>query len=107
MDAGDARQALISLRDELEARVERTHKHIHGREEPVSTNFGDQSVEMENQQLVVQLDEEGRDELRQIQKALTRLEDGTYGLCAECGRKISPARLDIIPYAAECISCAD
>ena len=44
--------------------------------------------------------------LEQIEKALTRLAEGVYGTCEECGRRIEPERLEIVPYTALCINCA-
>jgi DnaK suppressor protein len=43
--------------------------------------------------------------VEQITAALNRLTQGTYGLCTRCGRKIAPARLEVLPYAAACIEC--
>ncbi|RJK97536.1 TraR/DksA family transcriptional regulator [Vallicoccus soli] len=44
-----------------------------------------------------------RDEL---EGALRRVADGTYGTCASCGRPIAPARLEARPGATRCIDCA-
>jgi DnaK suppressor protein len=44
--------------------------------------------------------------LQQIDAALERIENGSYGKCEECGRLIAKARLDAIPYAALCVRCA-
>src|SRR5208282_1948364 len=44
--------------------------------------------------------------LEQIEAALGRIEDGSYGRCEECGKSISKARLDAIPFAALCVKCA-
>lgn len=44
--------------------------------------------------------------LDQIEAAIERIEDGTYGDCEECGAKIHQARLEAIPYAALCVKCA-
>ncbi|MGI6414751.1 MAG: TraR/DksA family transcriptional regulator [Thermoguttaceae bacterium] len=44
--------------------------------------------------------------LAAIEAALESIEDGTYGTCAECGRRIAKARLNAIPYAVECVTCA-
>lgn len=43
---------------------------------------------------------------QKIERALERIEDGTYGVCDGCGRKILQARLDAIPYADLCVLCA-
>jgi DnaK suppressor protein len=44
-----------------------------------------------------------RDLIEKIDKALERIEDGTYGLCERCGRPIEKARIKALPYASLCI----
>ena len=44
--------------------------------------------------------------LASIEAAIESIEDGMYGTCAVCGRRIARARLDAIPYATECVTCA-
>ncbi|HEV3005501.1 MAG TPA: TraR/DksA family transcriptional regulator, partial [Pirellulales bacterium] len=48
--------------------------------------------------------EEGTLEL--IEMALERIEDGTFGLCEECGLRIPKLRLNALPYAHLCVKCA-
>ncbi|HLF27014.1 MAG TPA: TraR/DksA C4-type zinc finger protein [Anaerolineae bacterium] len=43
--------------------------------------------------------------LKQVNDALRRFENGTYGLCVECNQPIDPARLKAIPYAELCMDC--
>ena len=43
--------------------------------------------------------------LRQIDAAITRIQQGKYGLCMKCGKKIPHERLEAIPYALMCIEC--
>jgi len=43
--------------------------------------------------------------LKLIDSALTRIEQGKYGLCIKCGKKIPQDRLGAIPYALMCIEC--
>lgn len=47
-----------------------------------------------------------RQHLDDIDKALTRVRDGTYGVCQQCGEAISIARLEALPATTTCISCA-
>ncbi|MGV3720774.1 MAG: TraR/DksA C4-type zinc finger protein [Actinomycetota bacterium] len=47
-----------------------------------------------------------RSELEQIDGALERIGEGTYGACERCGAAISSARLEVLPYTPYCISCA-
>ena len=46
------------------------------------------------------------DALDQIEAAITRIEDGSFGRCKTCGVKIHKSRLQAIPYAAQCVRCA-
>ena len=45
-------------------------------------------------------------ELRRVEAAIERLEDGEYGYCVECGEAIDPKRLEIDPAAPRCRDCA-
>lgn len=45
-------------------------------------------------------------QLAAVEAALLRVADGTYGVCEVCGRPIPPDRLEAIPWAATCVSCA-
>jgi DnaK suppressor protein len=45
--------------------------------------------------------------LNKIEEALTRLEDGTYGYCFECGQEISERRLRALPFAVRCKDCEE
>jgi len=46
-----------------------------------------------------------RTNLRDVERALAKMDVGTYGLCERCGRPISPERLEALPWAILCISC--
>lgn len=47
-----------------------------------------------------------RDLLQKIEKALSRMDEGTYGICERCGKPIEKARLKALPYANLCIADA-
>ena len=46
-----------------------------------------------------------RDKLNQIERALARIEDGSYGLCESCGQPIGKMRLMAFPRATLCMTC--
>lgn len=56
--------------------------------------------------LVSSLDREAGERLQAIDRALTRVDAGTYGICLRCGEPISDIRLDTRPAAEFCITCA-
>lgn len=47
-----------------------------------------------------------KDTLDDVELALSKLEAGTYGVCESCGQPIAPARLEAMPAARRCITCA-
>lgn len=44
--------------------------------------------------------------LREIDEALSRIAQGTYGICEQCGEPIPYARLEVVPYARLCMKCS-
>ncbi len=48
-----------------------------------------------------------RDDLLKIDESLRKLDEGTYGMCEDCGEEISEARLKVLPFAIYCIDCQE
>ena len=106
MELDAVKKHLLAEKAELEARLERTHKHIYLKDEPVSANFNEQVKQTENDELVRTLEAEGLGEIAQINTALQRLEENVYTRCSKCGGAIAEDRLRAIPCTDLCISCA-
>jgi DnaK suppressor protein len=70
------------------------------------SNFADTSQVTAERGEAEALVRELGDTLDQIDAALQRIEDGTYGKCDSCGNDIGSDRLAAMPAAAKCISCA-
>lgn len=64
----------------------------------------DGSSVTESERIVV-VSEDLQDILAQVNAALERMDEGTYGQCQRCGRSIAAARLEAFPYVAYCIEC--
>jgi DnaK suppressor protein len=45
--------------------------------------------------------------LREVEEALTRIQEGAYGICQECEEPISPKRLQALPWAKFCVRCQE
>ncbi|AJD46140.1 TraR/DksA family transcriptional regulator [Rhizobium sp. SEMIA 4085] len=65
----------------------------------------DRAVELENNEVLEGFGRAGQEEVRAINAALQRLENGTFGICVKCGSPISEARLEAVPFAVTCQSC--
>ena len=57
-------------------------------------------------QLVASLGREAGDRLQKVDRALARVDAGTYGICLSCGQPISDLRLEARPASELCIDCA-
>jgi DnaK suppressor protein len=44
-------------------------------------------------------------QIDQIERALTKIDNGTYGICEDCGDEIPIVRLEALPFATQCIAC--
>lgn len=104
-DFGEIRRRLVARRDTLQGRV-RDIAAGAGRGWPLDPDFEEQAIERQSEEVVEALDAAARHELAQIAAALTRMEQGEYGVCARCGEAIPVARLWAVPYADRCVSCA-
>jgi DnaK suppressor protein len=58
-----------------------------------------------DREMDLHLSAQARATVVEIDRALAKIEDGTYGLCEQCGDTIPDARLQALPYAALCVSC--
>lgn len=65
----------------------------------------DAAVDTARDELNSQLAEVESRELSMIDEALDRMKSGSYGKCDGCGKPIPLARLQVVPYATECIEC--
>ena len=99
------KKQLLDEQIRLQNLLSKTRVHLH-RDEPLSADFAEQAVETENDQVVEALDQEAQIELSQVNKALMRMEQGTYGACVVCGEDINIKRLQAIAYTPFCIACA-
>jgi RNA polymerase-binding transcription factor DksA len=104
MTGHDARRKQLEDRlKELDARLHRIEDTL---ETPHDEDFGDMATEREEEEVLEDLGVAGQQEIRMIRAALKRIEDGTYGVCVNCGDEISAERLDVVPHAPRCRDCA-
>jgi DnaK suppressor protein len=68
-------------------------------------DIGDQALMDLERELGISLMEMRNRKRQMIDEALTRLADGTYGICADCGVEISEKRLAAVPFAKLCVEC--
>ncbi|SPH17450.1 RNA polymerase-binding transcription factor DksA [Defluviimonas aquaemixtae] len=71
-----------------------------------SKDWEEMAVEREADEVLEDLGQSAKNELRMIEAALQRIEEGEYGYCTTCGDQISEERLDLLPATPFCPNCA-
>ena len=100
----DLRAYLLDERVRLKTGMER--EDISGREQAgYGNHIADDATEVFEQTKQLALWRGLEKHLSEVQDALRKLDNGTYGDCEACGRSIDPARLKAIPSAGLCFSC--
>ncbi|MBS1200025.1 MAG: conjugal transfer protein TraR [Proteobacteria bacterium] len=106
-DKDAVRRRLLDRKGELLVRAGEVHADITRASGPLDKDFAEQVVQMENDAVLAGLSESTSAELAQINKALRRLDDGSYGQCVICGQDIDERRLAALPHSDRCIRCAE
>jgi RNA polymerase-binding transcription factor len=111
-DVGPFRDALVDERRRVAAAIQNLHADHPGSisdetgEDAVYDNhLADTATETYDREVDYSLEENSEHVLADIDAALKRIDDGTYGLCADCGHQIAEERLEARPWATLCIGC--
>jgi DnaK suppressor protein len=94
----------------LESRHDVLSKRVHNRNAIAVENTADTMDEVrlaEERDLATRLLEREFADIRLVEAALTRIKNGTYGLCLRCDETISLNRLHVLPHAAFCVNCQE
>jgi len=112
LDSAPFKQQLLQQRATLLAQLASLRGGAIGRAEASAAHFGereeDSRAQMETErEMEFTLDARESAELDAIDAALKRIEDGTYGVCIDCGVDIPAARLHAAPETPRCVRCQE
>lgn len=96
------REQLLELRGRLTDEINRMASRVLDDERPAGEHDHLTSEPVDKEVVLDNTEEAIRG---QVMSALLRIDDGSYGQCQACGQMIAAARLDAVPYAAQCIDC--
>lgn len=89
-------EALVSKLSEIDEDLKE-----HGTE----ADFEERATEIAGDEVLEGLGVQGLKETQQINAALKRIEDGSYGYCVQCDEKIPEKRLELLPHTPLCTAC--
>lgn len=107
------KKLLLSLREKLVGKVDymqeetlkKSRQDASGDLSNVPIHMADVGTDNYERELMIELMQNGEDSVRSIDDALERIEEGTFGICEACEKKINRERLKAVPYASLCINC--
>ena len=105
MDTSEYKKRLLDMKQELTRRVSSIDRDI--RHEGMTADWSEQASERENDEVLESLGISSEQHLLMIKYALKRIETGNYFQCDECGEDIPRARLELLPFTAHCVNCAE
>jgi DnaK suppressor protein len=101
------KEMLLKSREEIVREIGRRSK---ASTESAAQDIGDildAVSEERTRELDLILTDREKRKLAQIDDAIDKIEDATYGLCEDCGVKIPKARLKVLPFAKYCVECQE
>lgn len=96
---------LATRRDEILKKLKDDSVGISNFHDDPTGDAADAAFESGSEEMASQLAELDSRELNQIERAIRRLKQGTYGVCESCSQKIPLGRLNALPYSTMCIEC--
>lgn len=101
------KQRLQTQRDEIIAMYKQDLRAGQESADDGTEDIVDRANNHYNRELMFSLSDNERSTLLQIENALKRMEEGTYGRCANCGQTVNILRLEAVPWARFCIDCQE
>ena len=105
MKKDELRDMLLKMKGNLLQEIAANMKMEIGHLQEAIADMYDLADDERERQFSILLCNRDRGKLELIDEALERLEEGTYGICEECGSKIAEGRLKVMPFARYCIAC--
>jgi RNA polymerase-binding transcription factor len=100
------KQILESRRDEAYHQLHRLGNETRSLDLD-ARDSGDQSIATISKESLFQQNSQRLGQLRSIEAALARVDEGTYGVCASCGEDIATRRLQALPWTEHCLRCQE
>ena len=99
------KKILLSEREQIIGEVKQIYESSREMGQDGIQDIGDEAANIYNKQVLLSLNENERMRLQEVDEALDRIANGTYGVCEECGEPIGLKRIEVRPVAKYCVSC--
>ena len=100
-----AKERLLKLRTEVMKDIQQAVAISREMGQEGVPDIGDMSANTYSRDVLLNLSENQRQKIRDIDAALERLAKGDYGICQRCEEEIAPKRMEVRPFSRYCIDC--
>jgi DnaK suppressor protein len=100
-----ARETLEEMRAQLLRNVQQDLNEVRDASKDEGMDTYDLASDARDKEINLILGDRDRDKVQAIDEALSRVEDGSYGVCESCESDIAEARLEALPFTRLCVNC--
>ncbi len=100
-----ARERLLQMRRALMQEIQSAAAASRELGQDAVPDIGDMACNTYHRDVLLNLSENQRQKIRDIDAALERIEQGEYGTCLRCEEEIAPRRMEVRPFSRYCIDC--
>jgi DnaK suppressor protein len=101
------RRLLDEKKSSLSQEIAKTRSAEEETTEESTQDIADKAVSSYTREFLYSLTDGERGTLLQIDEALTRIDEGSYGFCTNCGQPMAEKRLTAVPWAPYCVDCQE
>ena len=107
------KKVLTEIKEKISSEIKQIASDASSNQKDATSDSGhalhmaDVASDMYDREFSLGLASNDRELLNKVDQALKRISDRTFGLCTDCGKAISSARLKAIPYAQTCLKCQE
>lgn len=101
------KKRLETRQDELRRMVSRTEQDGRTIDEDSAQDIADRAASSYTKEFLFHQSNNDRQLLQMVEKALSRLREGSFGECISCGKEINAKRLEAVPWTRHCIECQE
>lgn len=101
------KRKLQDRQQELTRAVSRNEQDGRIADEEATQDIADKAINSYTKEFLFHLSNSDRNLLLQVDEALRRIREGSFGQCVTCGEEINPKRMEAVPWARYCIGCQE
>jgi DnaK suppressor protein len=101
------RRLLLEKKNSLRSELAKTKNAEEETTEESTQDIADKAVSSYTREFLYSLTDADRNTVQQIDQALARIDEGTYGFCLNCGNPLNEKRLTAIPWSRHCVDCQE